>query len=186
MTTPDSHKLIVGTAFAGRQAFDCSSRQTSGKLFCVGRLPSCLRTIGRCRGSAARGVIPSRSGPESRPLCGIGTEPHLLAGRPSTPTTASTRIRARRMVSVGYRCRLRHCRSRRRTRKRRPMRRHARTRGGLPGRARTPSARVLSAGSLSRLAPAMPSLRSGMACPLNNVRTWLRRSLLKLRECLER
>jgi len=179
MTTPDITKLIVRTALRDRQAFDLLYRQTSGKLFGV-----CLRVLNN-RADAEEAL--------QEVFVKIWTKSDRFAVSELSPISwlvaiarnhCIDRIRARRMVSVDIdaaydiadptpdpetqadasdmRGRVAACL------------------GELePERAGAVRAAYLGGASYAELAE-----RYGV--PLNTMRTWLRRSLLKLRECLER
>ncbi|MGY6710301.1 MAG: sigma-70 family RNA polymerase sigma factor [Rhizobiaceae bacterium] len=179
MAPSDITKLIVRTALRDREAFDLLYRQTRGKLFGV-----CLRVLNN-RADAEEAL--------QEIFVKIWTKADRFAVSELSPISwlvaiarnhCIDRIRARRMDSIdidaaldvadptpdpetqadasGMRGRVELCL------------------GELePDRAGAVRAAYLDGASYAELA-------QRYAVPLNTMRTWLRRSLLKLRECLER
>ena len=179
MTPQDITKLIVRTSMKDRGAFDLLYRQTSAKLFGV-----CLRVLND-RGEAEDAL--------QEVFVKIWTKADRFAASDLSPISwlvaiarnhAIDRIRARRMPAAGL---------------------DAATDVADP--APGPEAQAVAGGESERIHHCLDELEADRAAavrgaylkgesyaelaarhavPLNTMRTWLRRSLMKLRECLER
>ena len=179
MTPQDISKLIVRTSMKDRAAFDLLYRQTSAKLFGV-----CLRVLND-RGEAEEAL--------QEVFVKIWTKADRFAVSELSPISwlvaiarnhAIDRIRVRRQPAVDIDAALEVA-------------------DPAPG----PEAMVVAGGENERLRHCLEELEQERATavrgaylkgesyaelaerhgiPLNTMRTWLRRSLLKLRECLER
>lgn len=179
MTPQDITKLIVRTSMKDRAAFDLLYRQTSAKLFGV-----CLR------------VLHDRSEAEEalqEVFVKIWTKADRFAVSDLSPISwlvaiarnhAIDRVRQRRVATVDIDAAV-----------------------DIADAAPGPEAAAVAAGEGARIRECMEELDKERAAavrgaylkgesyaelaerhgvPLNTMRTWLRRSLLKLRECLER
>jgi RNA polymerase sigma-70 factor (ECF subfamily) len=179
MTPHDIGKLIVRTSIKDRGAFDLLYRQTSAKLFGV-----CLRVLGN-RAEAEEAL--------QEVYVKIWNRADRFAISDLSPITwlvavarnhAIDRVRTRRQPAVGLEEAL-----------------------DLADPAPGPEALALAAGESDRIHQCLDELEKDRAAavrgaylkgetyaelaehhgvPLNTMRTWLRRSLMKLRECLER
>ncbi|TPI36024.1 sigma-70 family RNA polymerase sigma factor [Mesorhizobium sp. B3-1-9] len=179
MAPQDISKLIVRTSMKDRAAFDLLYKQTSAKLFGV-----CLRVL-RDRGDAEEAL--------QEVFVKIWTKADRFAVSDLSPISwlvavarnhAIDRIRARRSPSAN-------------------IDRAFEVADPTPG----PEAMAVAAGEAERIYHCLDELEQDRAAavrgaylsgesyaelaerfkvPLNTMRTWLRRSLLKLRECLER
>lgn len=179
MTPQDVSKLIVRTSMKDRGAFDALYRQTSAKLFGV-----CLRVLGN-RAEAEEAL--------QEVYVKIWNKADRFAISDLSPITwlvavarnhAIDRVRARRGAAVGIEAAL-----------------------DLADPAPGPEAAAVAAGESERIHQCLDELDRDRAAavrgaylkgesyaelaqrhgvPLNTMRTWLRRSLMKLRECLER
>lgn len=178
-TPQDITKLIVRTSMKDRAAFDLLYRQTSAKLFGV-----CLRVLNdRAEAEEALQEVYVK----------IWTKADRFAVSDLSPISwlvaiarnhAIDRVRARRQASVDIDAALDIA-------------------DPMPG----PEAMAVVAGERDRIFSCLEELEQDRAAavrgaylkgesyaelaerhgvPLNTMRTWLRRSLLKLRECLER
>lgn len=179
MTPQDITKLIVRVSMKDRGAFDMLYRQTSAKLFGV-----CLRVLND-RGEAEEAL--------QEVFVKIWTKSDRFAVSDLSPISwlvaiarnhAIDRIRARRQASVDIDAAL-----------------------DVADPAPSPEAKAIAGGEGERIHHCLEELEQDRAAavrgaylkgesyaelaerhkvPLNTMRTWLRRSLLKLRECLER
>ncbi|TPI66928.1 sigma-70 family RNA polymerase sigma factor [Mesorhizobium sp. B3-1-3] len=179
MAPQDISKLIVRTSMKDRAAFDLLYKQTSAKLFGV-----CLRVL-RDRGDAEEAL--------QEVFVKIWTKADRFAVSDLSPISwlvavarnhAIDRIRARRSPSANIDTAFEVA-------------------DPTPG----PEAMAVAAGEAERIYHCLDELEQDRAAavrgaylsgesyaelaerfkvPLNTMRTWLRRSLLKLRECLER
>ncbi|TIP02713.1 MAG: sigma-70 family RNA polymerase sigma factor [Mesorhizobium sp.] len=179
MAPQDISKLIVRTSMKDRAAFDLLYKQTSAKLFGV-----CLRIL-RDRGDAEEAL--------QEVFVKIWTKADRFAVSDLSPISwlvaiarnhAIDRIRARRSPSANIDAALDVA-------------------DPTPG----PEATAVAGGETERIHHCLEELEKDRAAavrgaylsgesyaelaerfkvPLNTMRTWLRRSLLKLRECLER
>ncbi|WP_457151643.1 sigma-70 family RNA polymerase sigma factor [Mesorhizobium sp. P5_C1] len=179
MTPQDITKLIVRTSMKDRAAFDLLYRQTSAKLFGV-----CLRVLND-RGDAEEAL--------QEVFVKIWTKADRFAVSDLSPISwlvaiarnhAIDRVRARRKPGLDIDAALDVA-------------------DPTPG----PEAMVVAGGESERIHHCLDELEKDRAAavrgaylkgesyaelaerhgvPLNTMRTWLRRSLLKLRECLER
>ena len=179
MGPQDISKLIVRTSMKDRAAFDLLYKQTSGKLFGV-----CLRVL-RDRGDAEEAL--------QEVFVKIWTKADRFAVSDLSPISwlvaiarnhAIDRIRARRSPSANIDAAL-----------------------GVADPTPGPEAVAVAGGEAERIYHCLDELEKDRAAavrgaylsgesyaelaerfkvPLNTMRTWLRRSLLKLRECLER
>ncbi|UVK41424.1 sigma-70 family RNA polymerase sigma factor [Mesorhizobium sp. AR10] len=179
MTPQDITTLIVRTSMKDRAAFDLLYRQTSAKLFGV-----CLRVL-RDRGDAEEAL--------QEVFVKIWTKADRFAVSDLSPISwlvaiarnhAIDRIRARRKPAADIDAAL-----------------------DVADPAPGPEAMVVAGGESERVYRCLDELEQDRAAavrgaylngesyaelaerhsvPLNTMRTWLRRSLLKLRECLER
>jgi RNA polymerase sigma-70 factor (ECF subfamily) len=179
MTPQDITKLIVRTSMKDRAAFDLLYRQTSAKLFGV-----CLRVLND-RGDAEEAL--------QEVFVKIWTKADRFAVSDLSPISwlvaiarnhAIDRIRARRKPAADIDAAL-----------------------DVADPAPGPEALVVAGGESERIYHCLDELEQDRAAavrgaylqgesyaelaerhgvPLNTMRTWLRRSLLKLRECLER
>jgi len=179
MTPQDITKLIVRTSMKDRGAFDLLYRQTSAKLFGV-----CLRVLND-RGEAEEAL--------QEVFVKIWTKADRFAVSDLSPISwlvavarnhAIDRVRARRMPSADIDVALDVA-------------------DPSPG----PEAMAVAGGESERVYGCLDELEADRSAavrgaylkgesyaelaerhgvPLNTMRTWLRRSLLKLRECLER
>lgn len=179
MAGPDITKLIVRTSIGDRAAFDLLYRLTSAKLFGV-----CLRVLGdRAEAEEALQEV----------FVKIWTKADRFAASDLSPISwlaavarnhAIDRIRARRQSSVDLDDAL-----------------------DIADPSPGPEAAAMASGERDRIELCLGELEMDRASavrgaylkgesyaelatrygvPLNTMRTWLRRSLLKLRECLER
>lgn len=179
MTPQEITKLIVRTSMKDRAAFDLLYRQTSAKLFGV-----CLRVL-KDRGDAEEAL--------QEVFVKIWTKADRFAVSDLSPISwlvaiarnhAIDRIRARRKPAAEIDAAL-----------------------DVADPAPGPEAMVVAGGEAERIHHCLDELEKDRAAavrgaylngesyaelaerhgvPLNTMRTWLRRSLLKLRECLER
>jgi RNA polymerase sigma-70 factor, ECF subfamily len=179
MTPQDITKLILRTSLKDRQAFDLLYRSTSAKLFGV-----CLRVLND-RGEAEEAL--------QEVFVKIWTKADRFAASDLSPISwlvavarnhAIDRIRARRQAAADIDAAL-----------------------DIADPAPGPEALAVADGERERIFSCLDELEQDRASavrsaylngdsyaelaerhkvPLNTMRTWLRRSLLKLRECLER
>ncbi|TGQ74963.1 MAG: sigma-70 family RNA polymerase sigma factor [Mesorhizobium sp.] len=179
MTPQDITKLIVRTSMKDRAAFDLLYRQTSAKLFGV-----CLRVLNN-RGDAEEAL--------QEVFVKIWTKADRFAVSDLSPISwlvaiarnhAIDRVRARRKPAADIDAAL-----------------------DVADPAPGPEAMVVAGGETERIYHCLEELEKDRAAavrgaylngesyaelaerhgvPLNTMRTWLRRSLMKLRECLER
>jgi RNA polymerase sigma-70 factor, ECF subfamily len=179
MVPQDITKLIVRVSMKDRAAFDLLYRQTSAKLFGV-----CLRVLNN-RGDAEEAL--------QEVFVKIWTKADRFAVSDLSPISwlvavarnhAIDRLRARRQASVDIDAAL-----------------------DVADPAPSPEAQAVLGGEGERIHQCLEELEQDRASavrgaylkgesyaelaerhkvPLNTMRTWLRRSLLKLRECLER
>ena len=179
MTPHDITKLIVRTSMKDRAAFDLLYRHTSAKLFGV-----CLRVLGD-RGEAEEAL--------QEVFVKIWTKADRFAVSELSPISwlvavarnhAIDRIRTRRRPAVNIEAAL-----------------------DVADPAPGPEAAAMTGGEAERVHRCLEELDKDRAAairgaylngesyaelaerhrvPLNTMRTWLRRSLIKLRECLER
>ena len=179
MTPQDITKLIVRTSLKDRAAFDVLYRQTSAKLFGV-----CLRVLND-RGEAEEAL--------QEVFVKIWTKADRFAVSELSPISwlvaiarnhAIDRIRARRRPAADIDAAL-----------------------DIADPAPGPEAMVVAGGENDRIYHCLEELENDRAAavrgaylqgesyaelaerhgvPLNTMRTWLRRSLMKLRDCLER
>src|SRR5687768_761902 len=179
MTPQDITKLIVRVSMKDRAAFDSLYRETSAKLFGV-----CLRVLND-RGEAEEAL--------QEVFVKIWTKSDRFAVSDLSPISwlvaiarnhAIDRIRARRQASVDIDAAL-----------------------DVADPAPSPEAKAIAGGEGERIHQCLEELEQDRAAavrgaylkgesyaelaerhkiPLNTMRTWLRRSLMKLRECLER
>jgi RNA polymerase sigma-70 factor (ECF subfamily) len=179
MTPPDISKLIVRTSMKDRAAFDLLYRQTSAKLFGI-----CLRVLND-RADAEEAL--------QEVFVKIWTKADRFAVSDLSPISwlaavarnhSIDRIRARRRPAMDIDAAL-----------------------DVADPAPGPEAAVVAGGESERIHHCLDELDKDRAAavrgayltgesyaelavrhgvPLNTMRTWLRRSLMKLRECLER
>jgi RNA polymerase sigma-70 factor (ECF subfamily) len=179
MTPPDISKLIVRTSMKDRAAFDLLYRQTSAKLFGI-----CLRVLND-RADAEEAL--------QEVFVKIWTKADRFAVSDLSPISwlaavarnhSIDRIRARRQPTMDIDAAL-----------------------DVADPAPGPEATVVAGGESERIHHCLDELDKDRASavrgayltgesyaelavrhgvPLNTMRTWLRRSLMKLRECLER
>lgn len=179
MTPQDITKLIVRTSMKDRAAFDLLYRQTSAKLFGV-----CLR------------VLNDRSEAEEalqEVFVKIWTKADRFAASDLSPISwlvavarnhAIDRIRARRTETVAIDAALEVADPA-------PGPEDAALAGGEAGRIKgcldeLEKDRAAAVRGAYLMGESYAELAERHGVPLNTMRTWLRRSLLKLRECLER
>ena len=180
MAPPDITRLIVRTSMRDRGAFDLLYRQTSAKLFGV-----CLRVLND-RGEAEEALqeVFVKIWTKADRFVASRSEPDLLAGGDSAQPC--DRPPAGAAPAGG--------RTGRRDRRRRPCARDRRRGLWRAAKARASTTASTSWRRIGRRPSGAPiskamsyaELAARHRVPLNTMRTWLRRSLLKLRECLER
>lgn len=179
MTPQDVSKLIVQTSMKDRGAFDALYRQTSAKLFGV-----CLRVLGN-RAEAEEALqevyVKIWNKADRFAISDLSPISWLVA---VARNHAIDRVRARRGAAVGIEEAL-----------------------DLADPTPGPEELTVAAGESERIRRCLDELDKDRAAavrgaylkgesyvelaerhgvPLNTMRTWLRRSLMKLRECLER
>ena len=179
MTPQDITKLIVRTSMKDRAAFDLLYRQTSAKLFGV-----CLRVLND-RGEAEEAL--------QEVFVKIWTKADRFAVSDLSPISW--------LVAIARNHAIDRIRARRRPRRRldaaltwptrRPGRKRRRWRAARASESIIASMSWRRTGRRRSGAPiskgeSYAELAERHAVPLNTMRTWLRRSLMKLRECLER
>ncbi|HWK68838.1 MAG TPA: sigma-70 family RNA polymerase sigma factor [Rhizobiaceae bacterium] len=179
MTPQDIGKLIVRASMKDRGAFDALYRQTSAKLFGV-----CLRVLGnRAEAEEALQEVYAKiwNKADRFAISDLSPISWLVA---VARNHAIDRVRTRRGVAVGIEEAM-----------------------DLADPAPGPEASAVAAGDSDRIHQCLEELDKDRAAavrgaylngesyadlaqrhgvPLNTMRTWLRRSLMKLRECLER